>query len=139
MPPLGKGALYIRPLLLGSGPLLGLGPAPTYTFVVYAAAVGAYFKVEYECIALDRSIDCVHLPAAVMHTFGCLHLRRHLRRRLWRPLQGVRSPLPRRLSSDRAIRWLLGTACLETQGRILHLIRLSRRSRHLLQGEGAPP
>ena len=45
MPPLGRGALYIRPLLLGSGPLLGLGPAPSYTFVVYAAAVGAYFKV----------------------------------------------------------------------------------------------
>lgn len=45
VPPLGKGALYIRPLLLGSGPLLGLGPAPSYTFVVYAAAVGAYFKV----------------------------------------------------------------------------------------------
>lgn len=52
MPPLGKGALYIRPLLLGSGPLLGLGPAPTYTFVVYAAAVGAYFKVEHEFTAL---------------------------------------------------------------------------------------
>jgi branched-chain amino acid aminotransferase len=45
VPPLGRGALYIRPLLLGSGPLLGLGPAPSYTFVVYAAAVGAYFKV----------------------------------------------------------------------------------------------
>lgn len=44
VPPVGKGALYLRPLLLGTGPLLGLGPAPSYTFVVYAAAVGAYFK-----------------------------------------------------------------------------------------------
>lgn len=44
VPPLGKGSLYVRPLLLGSGALLGLGPAPSYTFVVYAAAVGAYFK-----------------------------------------------------------------------------------------------
>lgn len=44
VPPMGKGALYLRPLLLGSGPILGLGPAPSFTFVVYAAAVGAYFK-----------------------------------------------------------------------------------------------
>eukprot|EP00208_Stichococcus_sp_RCC1054_P006688 CAMPEP_0206139414 /NCGR_PEP_ID=MMETSP1473-20131121/5915_1 /ASSEMBLY_ACC=CAM_ASM_001109 /TAXON_ID=1461547 /ORGANISM="Stichococcus sp, Strain RCC1054" /LENGTH=434 /DNA_ID=CAMNT_0053533199 /DNA_START=157 /DNA_END=1461 /DNA_ORIENTATION=+ len=44
VPPAGKGALYLRPLLLGTGPLLGLGPAPSYTFVVYGAAVGAYFK-----------------------------------------------------------------------------------------------
>jgi len=44
VPPRGKGALYLRPLLLGTGPILGLGPAPTYTLVVYAAAVGCYFK-----------------------------------------------------------------------------------------------
>ena len=45
VPPLGRGSLYIRPLLLGTGPILGLGPAPSYTLVVYCAAVGAYFKV----------------------------------------------------------------------------------------------
>lgn len=45
VPPRGKGSLYLRPLLLGSGPILGLGPAPSYTLVVFAAAVGAYFKV----------------------------------------------------------------------------------------------
>mmetsp|Transcript_8914 Transcript_8914/g.27053 ORF Transcript_8914/g.27053 Transcript_8914/m.27053 type:complete len:323 (-) Transcript_8914:282-1250(-) len=44
VPPTGKGALYLRPLLMGTGPILGLGPAPTYTFTIYAAAVGAYFK-----------------------------------------------------------------------------------------------
>ncbi|GBF92212.1 branched-chain amino acid aminotransferase [Raphidocelis subcapitata] len=44
VPPVGKGSLYIRPLLMGSGPILGLGPAPSYTFAVYAAAVGSYFK-----------------------------------------------------------------------------------------------
>ena len=44
IPPAGKGSLYLRPLLLGSGPILGLGPAPAYTLVVYCAAVGAYFK-----------------------------------------------------------------------------------------------
>jgi hypothetical protein len=47
VPPLGKGSLYLRPLLLGSGPILGLGPAPSYTFTIYAAAVGSYFKVNF--------------------------------------------------------------------------------------------
>lgn len=45
VPPSGKGTLYIRPLLMGSGPILGLGPAPEYTFIVYASPVGNYFKV----------------------------------------------------------------------------------------------
>lgn len=44
VPPSGKGSLYIRPLLLGTGPILGLGPAPSYTFTIFAASVGAYFK-----------------------------------------------------------------------------------------------
>jgi len=48
VPPHGKGSLYIRPLLMGSGPILGLGPAPEYTFTIYAAAVGAYFKVQHK-------------------------------------------------------------------------------------------
>lgn len=47
VPPEGKGSLYVRPLLLGSGPILGLGTAPSFTFLVYAAAVGSYFKVWY--------------------------------------------------------------------------------------------
>ncbi|XP_037425720.1 branched-chain-amino-acid aminotransferase 2, chloroplastic-like isoform X1 [Triticum dicoccoides] len=44
VPPQGKGALYIRPLLIGSGAILGLAPAPEYTFMIYAAPVGTYFK-----------------------------------------------------------------------------------------------
>lgn len=44
VPPVGKGSLYLRPLLFGSGPILGLGPAPSYTFTVFCAAVGSYFK-----------------------------------------------------------------------------------------------
>lgn len=42
---MGKGTLYLRPLLMGSGPILGLGPAPSYTLCIYCAAVGPYFKV----------------------------------------------------------------------------------------------
>lgn len=44
VPPLGRGALYLRPVLMGTGPILGLGPAPSYTFCIFASAVGAYFK-----------------------------------------------------------------------------------------------
>ncbi|CAM0872126.1 unnamed protein product [Alopecurus aequalis] len=44
VPPQGKGALYIRPLLIGSGAILGLAPAPDYTFMIYASPVGTYFK-----------------------------------------------------------------------------------------------
>ncbi|KAL1540277.1 Branched-chain-amino-acid aminotransferase, mitochondrial [Salvia divinorum] len=44
IPPPGKGSLYIRPLLIGSGPVLGVAPAAEYTFLVYASPVGNYFK-----------------------------------------------------------------------------------------------
>lgn len=44
VPPTGKGSLYIRPLLIGSGAMLGVAPAPEYTFVVYVCPVGHYFK-----------------------------------------------------------------------------------------------
>lgn len=44
IPPPGKGSLYIRPLLMGSGAVLGLAPAPEYTFLIYVAPVGNYFK-----------------------------------------------------------------------------------------------
>ena len=39
-----QGSLYIRPLLIGTGPILGLAPAPEYTFVIYASPVASYFK-----------------------------------------------------------------------------------------------
>lgn len=45
VPPAGKGSLYLRPLLLGTGPIVGLGPAPSFTFTVFATAVGSYFGV----------------------------------------------------------------------------------------------
>jgi branched-chain amino acid aminotransferase len=45
VPPTGKGSLYIRPLLMGSGAVLGLAPAPEYTFIIFVSPVGNYFKV----------------------------------------------------------------------------------------------
>ncbi|XP_078163478.1 branched-chain-amino-acid aminotransferase 5, chloroplastic-like isoform X2 [Carex rostrata] len=44
VPPTGKGSLYVRPLLMGSGPVLGLAPAPEYTFLIFVSPVGNYFK-----------------------------------------------------------------------------------------------
>ncbi|KAL1802400.1 branched-chain-amino-acid aminotransferase 2, chloroplastic-like isoform X2 [Daucus carota subsp. sativus] len=44
IPPTGKGSLYIRPLLMGSGAILGVAPSPEYTFLIYASPVGNYFK-----------------------------------------------------------------------------------------------
>ncbi|CAL4923708.1 unnamed protein product [Urochloa decumbens] len=44
VPPTGKGSLYLRPLLMGSGAVLGLAPAPEYTFLIFVSPVGNYFK-----------------------------------------------------------------------------------------------
>ena len=41
VPPYGtNGALYLRPLLFGSGPRIGLQPADEYTFIVMVIPVG---------------------------------------------------------------------------------------------------
>jgi branched-chain amino acid aminotransferase len=45
VPPYGNGgALYIRPLLFGSGPRIGLQPADEYTFIALAIPVADYYK-----------------------------------------------------------------------------------------------
>ncbi|KAM1152350.1 hypothetical protein ACFX2J_034802 [Malus domestica] len=44
VPPSGKGVLYIRPLLIGSGSVLGLGSATEYTFLIFATPIGSYHK-----------------------------------------------------------------------------------------------
>jgi len=45
VPPYGSGgALYLRPLLFGSGPRIGLQPADEYTFIVMVIPVGDYYK-----------------------------------------------------------------------------------------------
>ncbi len=45
LPPYGTGAsLYIRPLLFGSGPEVGVKPSSEYMFIVFVTPVGPYFK-----------------------------------------------------------------------------------------------
>jgi branched-chain amino acid aminotransferase len=45
VPPYGSGAsLYVRPFLFGSGPVIGVAPAPEYIFRMFCTPVGPYFK-----------------------------------------------------------------------------------------------
>lgn len=53
VPPEGKGSLYLRPLLLGTGPIVGLGPAPSFTFTCFGTAVGSYFVVRSSYYSLE--------------------------------------------------------------------------------------
>jgi branched-chain amino acid aminotransferase len=53
VPPVGKGALYLRPLLLGTGAALGVGPSSESTFCIYSSPVGNYFKGGLRAIRLQ--------------------------------------------------------------------------------------
>jgi branched-chain amino acid aminotransferase len=45
VPPYGTGgSLYMRPLLIGTGPQSGVAPAREYTFIMLCMPVGAYYK-----------------------------------------------------------------------------------------------
>jgi len=54
IPPYGEGAsLYIRPLLIGTGPEVGVRPAKEYTFVVFVGPVGPYFKEGFSPVMMQ--------------------------------------------------------------------------------------
>jgi branched-chain amino acid aminotransferase len=60
IPPYGSGAaLYVRPLLLGSGPRIGVRPADEYLFLVLVTPVGPYFKQGFSPVKLvvEEEID----------------------------------------------------------------------------------
>jgi branched-chain amino acid aminotransferase len=53
VPPYGTGAsLYVRPLVIGSGPQVGVSPATEYTFMVFVTPVGPYFKTGFKPVHL---------------------------------------------------------------------------------------
>ena len=52
VPPREKGSLYLRPVIWGTGPVLGVSPAPSYTFIVFVSPVGPYFKSGVRCLNL---------------------------------------------------------------------------------------
>jgi len=49
------GALYIRPLIVGNGPILGVSPAEEYKFIIFTVPVGPYFPEGFKCIDLEIS------------------------------------------------------------------------------------
>ncbi len=60
IPPYGTGAtLYIRPLLIGSGPQVGVKPANEYLFMVFVTPVGPYFKTGFKPVDVElvRDVD----------------------------------------------------------------------------------
>ena len=60
IPPHGTGAsLYIRPLLLGTGPQVGVKPATEYVFMVFVTPVGPYFKTGFKPVNLivEEEVD----------------------------------------------------------------------------------
>ena len=50
VPGYGKGSLYIRPTLIGSGPVLGVKPSQEYTFFTFTAPVGQYMGGDRVCV-----------------------------------------------------------------------------------------
>ena len=62
IPPYGKGDLYIRPVLFGSGQMLGVNPATEYTFIVFMSPVGPYFKGGLSGIKLEIRDDFHRAP-----------------------------------------------------------------------------
>ena len=53
VPPYGEGAaLYIRPLVIGTGPQVGVKPAEEYMFVIFVTPVGPYFKTGFKPVDL---------------------------------------------------------------------------------------
>jgi branched-chain amino acid aminotransferase len=63
VPGYGKGSLYIRPVLIGSGPVLGVAPAEEYLFYVFACPVGTY-------MGGDRAIVLSHAHRAAPYGTG---------------------------------------------------------------------
>jgi len=54
VPPFGEGAsLYIRPLLIGTGPEVGVKPAKEYMFIVFVGPVGPYFKEGFNPVKMQ--------------------------------------------------------------------------------------
>jgi branched-chain amino acid aminotransferase len=60
IPPYGSGAtLYVRPLLVGSGPKIGVSPADEYLFLILVTPVGPYFKSGFSAtkLVIEEEID----------------------------------------------------------------------------------
>ena len=58
VPPYETGSsLYIRPLLVGSGPKVGVSPADEYLFMIFVTPVGPYFKEGFNPVKMQLIRD----------------------------------------------------------------------------------
>lgn len=58
VPPYGHGAaLYLRPLLIGTGVQVGVKPAKEYMFMVFCGPVGPYFKEGFNPVTMQITRD----------------------------------------------------------------------------------
>lgn len=60
VPPYGTGAtLYLRPLLIGTTPRLGVGPGHDFEFIVIASPIGPYYPGKFHCTTfiVNRHVD----------------------------------------------------------------------------------
>jgi len=56
VPPYGTGAaLYLRPIMFGTDPVMGVSPASEYQFRIFASPVGPYFKKKSSSLVLKVS------------------------------------------------------------------------------------
>jgi branched-chain amino acid aminotransferase len=83
IPPYGTGAsLYIRPLLFGIGPEVGVKPARDYIFLVFVTPVGPYFKEGFNpvdmliCRQFDRTapLGTGHIKVGVNYAASLISL-----------------------------------------------------------------
>jgi len=56
VPPMDKGALYIRPVLFSVDPSLRVKPAEHYLFIIFTAPFGAYFSAPVEVLVTERYV-----------------------------------------------------------------------------------
>lgn len=58
VPPYGHGAaFYLRPLLIGTGPQVGIQPAKEYLFLVFGTPVGPYFREGFNPVKIQIARD----------------------------------------------------------------------------------
>jgi len=60
VPGYGKGSLYLRPVLIGSGPVLGVKPAQEYLFFIFGCPVGQYMGGDRVIVPADAHRAAPH-------------------------------------------------------------------------------
>lgn len=70
IPPHEKGSLYIRPVMIGNGPVLGVAPAPSYLFFIFVCPVGQYMPGEGKLIVLDSVHRTAHFSTGDIKASG---------------------------------------------------------------------